>query len=481
MRNLSFLSCFSRHAYLQVITSPQGAIDSDDTKFKIVVNDIKPEIVARFLLLQIMCQRLGTALREESGRFADVVMREKTGKGAPNKAAFDAFIIHQLMFAPLLMPSVNLQLLVLLQSIGSQSYEEMKKGYPFFHMSAEVWAQVQFVYAKWGTMFQTITPEIMVRHLRAPGPNFGNLLKDMCEPSNDRFKDACRAVGIKSAKEIGRKRQKISALEPRVKEAFMDFPGSLAEAKSYYEGKSFHLLPPDHLLQSLMRPFPENQPWVANVIMLPVDEPLGDYAPPFLIEPDFCPFKDIYILTTNMDIPAKYSAFQRVAEFYGEAAVLMTSMGCLSMEFCIGDMHDSARRIQRERKARLAQGLAVDFDQVYVSNVPDYTSTLPTMIHCLPLLKKDGKSALRHNVLLAPTLYKDLDQYMHTSLMVESKEQMMLEFFGAKYMQGEVMGTNNDIHWIKADRPGVGLGLGLGLGLFDVFPPKACALSSSYL
>ena len=124
--------------------------------------------------------------------------------------------------------------------------------------------------------------------------------------------------------------------------------------------------------------------------------------------------------------------------------------GNLKVKLSLGDVHDVVAD-----EGQL-------WDRIMLSNIPDYTTMLPSFLYLLPHLRPPpSKKGLRrhnptiiHRVLLATPRFTGLQAYVHRSLGLDSIQDS-LPFLGGKHQSGDVW--NYRCTWQNLAAPGKGL------------------------
>lgn len=157
--------------------------------------------------------------------------------------------------------------------------------------------------------------------------------------------------------------------------------------------------------------------WRPNVTLVSSDSPLellsgqvdDDAVARSLTALTFCPFKSLKLLLMSPgdeNILPRQEAFRSAAVFFSEVALGLTGFldaGTLRAELFLGDVHDLGNTVPVE-----------SLDRILISNVPDYTTLLPSMIKLTPLLKLTPGAALKHSVLKFNANFQDLPEYAHS-------------------------------------------------------------------
>lgn len=113
----------------------------------------------------------------------------------------------------------------------------------------------------------------------------------------------------------------------------------------------------------------------------------------------------------------------------------------VKLEILLGDIHSISENITLNNEERLKSNLAITYDRIFLSNIPDYTGMLSHFLYVFPLLKKNEFSYINSNILLATGLYKDYTEYIHTSTLMRYEEEYK-KIFSATLINGDVWGQN---------------------------------------
>lgn len=126
------------------------------------------------------------------------------------------------------------------------------------------------------------------------------------------------------------------------------------------------------------------------------------------------------------------SFFDKVSFWFVEVAQAVRALakaGVLKLDFALGDMHKVA--VCQDRRA---------FDRCFGSNVSDYCHFVNGMLFLGPLLKDcDRPGYLIHDIRLAPELYTDLTEYFHSNTLLTSVDDCN-RVFGLKLAGGSLFG-----------------------------------------
>lgn len=211
---------------------------------------------------------------------------------------------------------------------------------------------------------------------------------EMLEMINEAQKEGHLATGLKKAKALIHKEWKVNPMkfcpnwnefyQPEINDA--DVTNHVKEFPSYY----FH----DGIFDFLFRK--------------------GDRNP-----------KEMLYRKTLFDI---------FALFYANASIAIATLvekNQLSLEISLASIFDYATDISNEKDRRLQFGLPVSFNEVFLSNVPDYTGMLPAFVQITPILKRTTEgspSNFRSNVLLNTGIFKSYDEYTNASTALSVKD-----------------------------------------------------------
>ena len=193
--------------------------------------------------------------------------------------------------------------------------------------------------------------------------------------------------------------------------------------------------------------------WRPNVTLVSSDTPLEAMVPGKLEEDHalsksltalhFCPFKALKLLLTqpgDATFLARHEAFRSAAVFFSEVALGLAGFleaGTLSVEMFLGDVHDLG-------STRATESL----DRVLISNVPDYTTLLPSMIKLLPLLKMTPGAALKHSVLKFNANFTDLPEYAHSMGLYVPDMSSLPTYLGVNHEYGGIWA--HLVEWSRA-------------------------------
>ncbi|CEP03319.1 DUF4470 domain-containing protein [Plasmodiophora brassicae] len=117
------------------------------------------------------------------------------------------------------------------------------------------------------------------------------------------------------------------------------------------------------------------------------------------------------------------SLFDWSVNFFAAVASCIRQLGlhdCLCYEFLPGDMNQTFGMIAIECETRRRLNLPVAFDRIFVSNIPDYTGTLPVFVETAPLLKRSPNAFIDCNILLNTGIFKDYDECVHSATSILS-------------------------------------------------------------
>lgn len=134
-------------------------------------------------------------------------------------------------------------------------------------------------------------------------------------------------------------------------------------------------------------------------------------------------------------------------DFFGDAAraiYFLSNCGGLNLSFGAGDMHDVAIQLFHEQ---------VDFDHIYLSNVPDYTGLVLSFARFVPLLKPEGY--LQHSILFPINLFSNLEEYIFSTTRLPTVEWVR-KMLGLRYVTGS-LSEFTPILW-QCDYPKSGAG-----------------------
>jgi len=124
--------------------------------------------------------------------------------------------------------------------------------------------------------------------------------------------------------------------------------------------------------------------------------------------------KDIFNIKVDDSLFDIFALFYINASF---AIAKLVKQGNLSIEISLGSILDFANDIVAESDVRTKLNLPVSFEEVILSNVPDYTGMLSTFVQIGPILNRQTEvpSNFRSNVLLNTGLFQNYDQYVFGS------------------------------------------------------------------
>ena len=193
--------------------------------------------------------------------------------------------------------------------------------------------------------------------------------------------------------------------------------------------------------------------WRPNVTLVSADTPLEAMVTGNLDEDHalsssltalhFCPFKALKLLLTQPGdgvFLARHEAFRSAAVFFCEVALGLAGFleaGTLSMEMFLGDVHDLGSTREPE-----------SLDRVLISNVPDYTTLLPSMIKLIPLLKTTPGAALKHSVLKFNANFTDLPEYAHSMGLYVPDMSSLPTYLGVNHEYGGIWA--HLVEWSRA-------------------------------
>lgn len=193
--------------------------------------------------------------------------------------------------------------------------------------------------------------------------------------------------------------------------------------------------------------------WRPNVTLVSADIPMEAMLPgkldkaavasSSLTELHFCPFKALKLLLIqpgDENHLARQEAFRSAALFFSEVALGLAGFleaGTLKMQMFLGDVHDLG-------STRAPNSL----DRVLISNVPDYTTLLPSMIKLIPLLKTSPGSALKHSVLKFNANFQDLPEYAHSMGLYVPDMACLPTYLGVNHEYGGIWA--HLIEWSRA-------------------------------
>ncbi|EGG20776.1 hypothetical protein DFA_00641 [Cavenderia fasciculata] len=80
--------------------------------------------------------------------------------------------------------------------------------------------------------------------------------------------------------------------------------------------------------------------------------------------------------------------------------VRLSSSNALTIEMCVGDFQSVLDNVRHNKEERKASGMAVEYDGIYLSNVPDYTGYLGLFADTIEMLKPVKHSYIGCNILL---------------------------------------------------------------------------------
>jgi hypothetical protein len=162
--------------------------------------------------------------------------------------------------------------------------------------------------------------------------------------------------------------------------------------------------------------------WCPNVTLIAPDNINYMMQAQGKVQINFCPFKSLRrLLSLPEDEPllCQHLGFELATIFFGEAAMGLIHLiraKALQLEAHVGDVHDMGRHVTKLGE-REALTLATRFDRIFMNNIPDYCTLLPSFTHLLPLLKPGKHCTLTHNV-QRPSMqmkFRDLDEFIHST------------------------------------------------------------------
>ncbi|EGG14527.1 hypothetical protein DFA_12303 [Cavenderia fasciculata] len=98
--------------------------------------------------------------------------------------------------------------------------------------------------------------------------------------------------------------------------------------------------------------------------------------------------------------------------------VRLSSSNALVIEMRVGDYQSVLESVRDNKEERKASGMAVEYDSIYLSNVPDYTGYLSVFTDTIEMLKPVKHSYIGFNIFLNTSLWKSFDDTIHTYLLV---------------------------------------------------------------
>ena len=190
--------------------------------------------------------------------------------------------------------------------------------------------------------------------------------------------------------------------------------------------------------------------WHPNATLVDVPyiglECAGQPCPPQELYID--PFNTVRQLATGLGPLDGRSLFHSTISTFRPAALALadlSSRGQIRLSLEIGDAHAAVERVG-ESTPSLA------FDRVYLSNVPDYTSMLNAFLYFVPVLRGGGSTSgdgewpavLEHELLLNTLLWTSLEQYIFSSTCLCPSDYWML---GVRLVSGDHMDQDGKPRW----------------------------------
>ncbi len=130
---------------------------------------------------------------------------------------------------------------------------------------------------------------------------------------------------------------------------------------------------------------------------------------------------EAFIDTENPQEPSNpKSMFDWYAFYFYKIAkslkFLTKDTNSLVVETRVGDVNDVLSNIYHESKGN--EESFKNFDRIFLSNIPDYTSLIYVFLECMPLLKPTENSFIKSTCLLNTGMWKDYEQYVYSGSLI---------------------------------------------------------------
>ena len=119
--------------------------------------------------------------------------------------------------------------------------------------------------------------------------------------------------------------------------------------------------------------------------------------------------------TSYVGVLYQASLFQIFAIFYinlGRAIDNLVKDKSLAIEISLRSILDFEEHVLASRDIREKVGLPSKYNEIFLSNVPDYTGLLSVFVKVAPLLQPGSQSTIRSNVLKNTGMFSNFDQYI---------------------------------------------------------------------
>ncbi|EGG20040.1 hypothetical protein DFA_07156 [Cavenderia fasciculata] len=113
------------------------------------------------------------------------------------------------------------------------------------------------------------------------------------------------------------------------------------------------------------------------------------------------------------------------------AIVRLSSSDALTIEMRVGDFQSVLDNVRDNKEERKARGMAVEYDSIDLSNVPDYTGFLNEFSESIEMLKPVKHSYIGFSVFLNVVVWKSLNDVIHSYLLVPG-ENALPRYLGVK-------------------------------------------------
>lgn len=457
----------------QQVANSGGRLDYRGMSLSLILNDVKAECLTRAVVMFKALAELGATLKQaaaakggvEGGAIDVLELLDHS-----DEVALAVYRCYHLYLGAFLMPHEADWLQAALDEMSSNSKNaeasESSLGISWLTLTTAKDRQaVKGVIERWRIMCKTMDPQLMAHiyqssmqrpmeeeephhehngHSESCGDSDPEAMEEACVSLEQQWRAQVREAMLEQIETMDDEEidlmQEAQGQTPEEKRTFLrdhwtkdvdprtldlmrHLPAAHREIEFFHTTMLLPVPPPvcarGHGLMDKAHGRSLHQAWRPNVTLVSADTPLEAMVPGKLEEDPalsasltalhFCPFKALKLLLMtpgDENFLSRQEVYRSAAIFFSEVALGLAGFleaDTLKVEMFLGDVHDLGSTQAPE-----------SLDRVLISNVPDYTTLLPSMIKLTPLLKATQGAALKHSVLKFNANFQDLPEYAHS-------------------------------------------------------------------